>query len=325
MSPYTNGAFSEGKGVQGCGSKGKAAVAAFAHLSSEEDYMVRVRPWSWVLWALVSLPVGWATVYGQNTPPASDQVQEEFFEYRLRPGESLGEVARVFHLPAEELARLNRIADPTRLQAGQLLKVPNVFARQIAQIQAERDRLATEKNQLAATLAEQQRKSAVLETQLNTVGEEKIALSRELTTILQWKQGLLALAVAFLGVLVWGLKLRGERARLARHLTALTQENTALNTAKDKYRQAVAQVEFRYQKLVSNRTPVSPPFVQEGVNSLARVFSEGAAHLEQLLTHITTEREREEQILRTEQKVFAAVFHPLRGLRQRNGLKYHEV
>src|SRR5262245_38826504 len=267
--------------------------------------MVRLRPWGWVLWALVSMPVGWATVYGQDTSPPSNPGQEEFFEYRLRPGESLGEVARVFHLPAEELARLNRIADPTRLQAGQTLKVPNVFARQIAQIQAERDRLAAEKNQLAATVAEQQRKSALLETQLNTAREEKIALSRELTTILQWKQGLLVLAVAFLGALVWALKLRGERARLTRHLTALTQENTALSNAKDKYRQAAAQLELRYQKLVSKRNPVAPSFVQEGVSSLARVFSEGATHLEQLLIRITTEREREEQILRTEQKVFA--------------------
>ncbi len=287
--------------------------------------MLRARPWSWVLWVLVSMPVGWATVYAQAPPPAGDQVQEEFFEYRLRPGESLGEVGRVFHLPAEELARLNHIADPTRLQAGQVVKVPNAFARQVAQAQVERSRLAAEKEQLAGALAEQQRKLAALEAEVGAMREEKVALTHELAATVQWKQGLLSLGVALLGVLVWGLKLKGERARLARHLTALTQENTALNTAKDKYRQAVAQLELRYQKLVSNRNPVSPPFVQEGVNLLARTFSEGATHLEQLLAHIITEREREEQILRAEQKVFTAVFHPVRGLRERNGLKYHEV
>jgi murein DD-endopeptidase MepM/ murein hydrolase activator NlpD len=287
--------------------------------------MVRVMPWSWVLWALITVPVGWATVYGQETPTSADQVQEEFFEYRLRPGESLSDVARLFRLPVGELAQINRIADPTRLQAGQLLKVPNAFARQVAQVQAERNRFSAEKDQAEGALQEQQRKVAALAAELGAAREEKTALTRELATTLQWKQGTLALAVLFFGVLVWGLKLRAERARLSRQLTALTQETAALNTAKDKYRQAVAQLEFRYQKLVSSRTPVSSPFVTEGVSLLARAFHEGGAHLEQLLADITAEREREEQILRAQQKVFESVFHPLRGFRQRHGLKYHEV
>jgi len=282
-------------------------------------------PWSWVLWALITVPIGWATVYGQEPPAGADQAREEFFEYRLRPGESLSDVARVFRLPVGELAQLNRIADPTRLQAGQLLKVPNTFARQVAQAQAERNRSAAEKDQAEGALREQQRKVTALAAELGAAREEKTTLTRELATTLQWKEGALSLAVLFLGALVWGLKLRAERARLSRQLTTLTQETAALNTAKDKYRQAVAQLEFRYQKLVNSRTPVSPPFVTEGVSLLARAFNEGGAHLEQLLAEITAEREREEQLLRAQQKVFESVFHPLRGFRQRHGLKYHEV
>src|SRR5262249_7865480 len=159
----------------------------------------------------------------------------------------------VFRLPVGELAQLNRIADPTRLQAGQLLKVPNAFARQVARAQAERNRFAAEKDQVEGALREQQRKVAALAAELGAAREEKTALTGEVATPLQWKQGALALAVLFLGVLVWGLKLRAECARLSRQLTALTQETAALHTAKDKYRQAVAQLEFRYQKLVSNR------------------------------------------------------------------------
>jgi LysM repeat protein len=287
--------------------------------------MGQVIPWSWVLWALISVPLGWATVSGQEMPTVGDQVQEEFFEYRLRPGESLSEVARLFRLPVEEVAQINHIADPARLQAGQLLKVPNAFARQVTQTQTEQNRLSAEKTQLEGTVGEQQRKLAALGAELSAAREEKTALTRELTTTLQWKQGVLSLAVLFLGVLAWGLKVRGERAQLTRRLTALTQENAALNTAKDKYRQAVAQLEFRYQKLVNNRTPVAPPFVQDGVNLLARAFTEGAARLEQLLAHLTAEREREEQILQAEQKVFDSVFHPLRGFLQRYRLKYHEA
>ncbi len=285
--------------------------------------MLQITLWSFGLWTLVSLPVGWTIAYGQETPSITNQVQVEFLEYRLRPGESLSEIARLFHLPVEELAQLNRIADPTRLQAGQFLKVPNVFARQAVQLRTERDRLVAEKAQLQKTLEGQQQRLVAVEAELNTVEAEKTALRQNLVTTLQWKRGTLALAVLLLGILAWGLKSKGERAQLARHLTVLAQENTALNVAKDKYRQAVAQLELRCQKLLKARDPVPTQFLTEGVTLLTRAFSEGAAHLEQLLASITAECEHEEQILSAEQKTIDAIFHPLRGFLQRHRFKYH--
>jgi hypothetical protein len=71
-------------------------------------------------------------------PPA------ETLEYRLHKGESLADIARLFHLSPADLANANGITDPTRLQIAQPLKIPNVFARQVAQLREERDGLAAD-------------------------------------------------------------------------------------------------------------------------------------------------------------------------------------
>jgi hypothetical protein len=138
-----------------------------------------------------------------------------------------------------------------------------------------------------------------------------------------WKQATYLFGALFLGALGWGLWLYRERGRLARQLSILAQENEAASAAREKYRQTVAQLELRYQKLTSPRGNIPEKTVTEGVALLNRAFAEGTARIEDLLAGIKAEREKEEQILHAEQKVFDSVFHPLRGLLQRSRLKYH--
>ena len=286
---------------------------------------LRGRVVSVFVWALLLWPVGWAAAESHGQPPTAGPVQEEFLEYRLRPGESLGDVARLFHLSVEELAQINRITDPTRLQVGQPLKVPNVFARQAAQLQGERNRLLAEKAQMARDMEGLRQTLAALEADLHKAEEEKTTLTSQLAATAQWQRGALALIVLLLGIFGWSLKLRTERAKLTRKLTVLMQEHTALTVAKEKYRQAVAQLELRYQKLYHAREEVPAQFVTEGTAILARSFAEGSAQMEQLLASIKTEREKEEQLLQAEQKALDRLFHPLRGLLQRHRFKYHET
>src|SRR5207249_4960800 len=186
----------------------------------------------------------------------------------------------------EDLAQINRITDPTRLRAGQPLKVPNVFAQQAAQLRGERTRLLAEKEQRAREMEGLRQTGAALEADLRRAEEEKTTLTSQLAATSQWQSRALALTVLLLGVFGWGLKLRGERAKLTRKLPVLMQENSALTVAKEKYRQAVAQVELRYQKLYSARAQVPAQFVAEGTAILARSFAEGCTQMEQLLTNI---------------------------------------
>lgn len=50
---------------------------------------------------------------------------DEVRTYTVRPGDTLSEIALQYGLPWRELASYNKITDPTRLQIGTVLRIPN--------------------------------------------------------------------------------------------------------------------------------------------------------------------------------------------------------
>jgi len=272
---------------------------------------------STLLWMLFCGPVGPPIAYGQSTSPTP----EAFLEYRIHRGETLENTARLFAIPIEELARLNHISDPTRLQIDQLVKIPNVFARQVAQLQEERTRLLQDKEQLEQQARQQQSLFAAKEAEFHKIEGENVTLADELAAVGHWKRGAQILAGLLLGVFIWGLRSRKEQARHGHTLAVLFQENAALTAAKEKYRQAAAHLELRYQKLFSARSQVPEKFISEGVALITRSFAEGSAQLEHLLAKIQTERSIEEQTASREQTVIDSLLQPLRGFWHR--FKYH--
>jgi hypothetical protein len=234
----------------------------------------------------------WLPAYG-NPLPAAPLQPAETLEYRLHKGESLADVARVFQLSPTDLANANGITDPTRLQIAQPLKIPNVFARQVAQLREERDGLAADKAQLVRQVAAQEQGLAAKEQQLQHQAAETATVVRRLARVGYWQGGVYLLAVLFLGTLGWAVSLRAERDRQRRRLSLLAQENAALSVAREKYRQAVAHLELRYQKMTSP-PGASATFITEGRALLSRTFTEGCTRLEELLTVLQAEREKGE-------------------------------
>jgi LysM repeat protein len=272
---------------------------------------------------LLSFLVGFSTAHGQSRGPALAQSQDAFLEYRLRRGESLGDVAQLFRIPVAELAQINRITDPTRMQVDQVLKIPNVFARQVTELRGERDRLLAEKAQAAQQLREGQQVLAAKEQALRKTEAEKNSFARQLAAVGHWRLGAQVLSLALFVTLMWGLFINKDRARHTRQIATLMQENTALDVAKEKYRLAVAQLEFRYQKLYSGRSEKPSQLALEGATLLTQTFTTGCGQLEHLLANIKSEREKEEQLLQAEQRILDLVRHPLRELHQRYRLKYY--
>jgi len=260
---------------------------------------------------------------GQPLPAPTPQ-PEEPLEYRLHKGESLADIARVFHLAPEDLAQANGITDPTRLQIEQLVKVPNVFARQVAQLRTERDGLAADKAQLGRQVAAQEQVLAAKEQQIEHQAREKAALARERARAGYWQGGVYLLVALFLGTLGWGVGLHHERDRQRRRLALLTQENAALSIAREKYRQAGAHLELRYQQLRSPRG-VSDPLVSEGRAVLSRAFAEGSAQLEEMLTRLKAEGAKGEALRHAEPQKFASLPKVLRRLRHRLPLHHHST
>ena len=54
----------------------------------------------------------------------SDDFPKEGVSYTVQRGDTLSSIASRFGVPVKDITNANRIADPTRLQAGQTLFVP---------------------------------------------------------------------------------------------------------------------------------------------------------------------------------------------------------
>jgi LysM domain-containing protein len=288
-----------------------------------------MRPLRFALWAtsLCLLAVVWSrpSAYAEPPPPtaASGAAEEGYFLYPLRAGESLGDVARIFRVRVEEIAALNRIKDPSRLQIAQSLRVPDGFAREAAELRSERERLLAEKRRVDQESDARQQRIAALETQLRKVRAEKEVVDAELAANVQWHKAATVVSILFLGAFAWGLQSRVDRASLARRQRLLNAENAALVAAKDRYRQAVAQLELRYQSLYGKKKESLPNAVAEGIERLGHAFEEGSGELERLLAQLKAERERQGTLLQAEEKVRAWLFHPVRELLGRQRIKYH--
>jgi hypothetical protein len=164
---------------------------------------------------------------------------------------------------------------------------------------------------------------ATQEQLLRKTEADKGILAQQLASVGQWRIGAQALSLVLLGTLLWGFLLNKDRARRGRQIATLTQQNTALDVAKEKYRMVAAQLEFRYQKLYSGRSEKPLHFAQEGATLLTQTFTTGGAQLEQLLSAIKTESDKAEQLLQAEQRIFDLLRHPFRELQHWYRLKYH--
>src|SRR5687767_6775099 len=93
---------------------------------------LRFAPGVWMMFAVTAAPLV-ASAQADPLPvveAAGDR--DGLFRYPLRPNESLNEVSRIFGVPVSELIEINRIGDPNRLRSGQVIVIPDFYAREAA-------------------------------------------------------------------------------------------------------------------------------------------------------------------------------------------------
>ena len=201
----------------------------------------------WILLWLSALPglvVGRALA---DDPPSA--AVDEYFLYPLRAGESLTDVARTFHVSVQDLVSINHLGDVDHLQIGQTIRVPNGFAHETAALRAEQSRVLEEKRRAERESAERQRALLDLQARQRQLEAERNTFAAELATLASWRVTAKITLGLFLLALAWAFKSRIERVRTARRHAAMAAHNAALSAAKERYRQAAAQLELRYQKL----------------------------------------------------------------------------
>jgi LysM repeat protein len=275
----------------------------------------------WVLLWLSTLPglVGGRALADDTTSAAVD----EFFLYPVRAGESLSDVAHTFHVSVQDLLAINHLADVDYLQIGQTIRIPNGFARETAVLRAEQARVLEEKRRAERESAERQRALLDLQARQRQLEGERNALAAELTAVAGWRVTAKIALVLFLLSLAWAFKGRIERARAARRHVVVAAQNIALSAAKERYRQAAAQLELRYQKLYGGPGDPASVTVRDGVERIRAAFGEGSAEIERQLARFEGERTADHDSVHAAEKGRAWIPHPLRELLERNRLKYH--
>lgn len=278
--------------------------------------------------ALLAATVCCHSAQALETPRATPQVQEQapegFFLYPLRAGESLGDVARIFRVSVDELLQVNRIADPSRLPIGYALKIPNAFARQITELQQERNRLAAAQDQLRAEAEQRQQSIATLLDEVRKLEQENAFWTARQTMTGWWRLAALVLAGGLLLSLGWGWFLHRNRNALSKSMASLLKNNEALTIAKDKYRQAAAQLELRYQKLYRLGEANPAKVAQGGIAFVEKAFNEGSAQMERILAAIQREQEKTNPPPPA-METGESFSRSWRGFWQRHRLKYREA
>ena len=273
---------------------------------------LRFAPGVFMMLAVMAAPLA-ASAQAEPLPvveAAGDR--DGVFRYPLRQNESLNEVSRIFGVPVAELIELNRIGDPNRLRTGQVIEIPDFYAREAAALRAERDTLLREKTEANREIAGRQQAITGLADKITELEREKEALEWQIAATGHWERGAKLAGVIVLGLLAWALKLLSERSNLSRRLRVVAAENSVLATAKEKYRDAAGQMELRFQQLYSGRHTAPKEIIADGTARIKRAFADGAVEIERQITTVKLEREKEEQVLDAEHKMLSWLTHPLR-------------
>jgi len=276
-----------------------------------------------VLTLLVVATPALVTAQGAPVSPPSPATDDSMFRYPLRPNENLHDVARIFRMPVDALIEANRIDDPSRLRAGQVLEIPNAFAIEARALRQERDRLAGEKRAAEGEASAKQLALTSAAEQIGKLEADRERLGASLAATAHWERGAKTLGLVLLGLALWILKLAADRSTLTRRQRLLVTENTALTIAKQSYKDAVAQLELRFQQLYGGRKENVRELVSDGARRIKRVFADGTLEIERMLRTARVEREKDEQLLDATSRTFGWLTHPIREMVARYRLKEH--
>jgi hypothetical protein len=188
------------------------------------------------------------------------------FRYSARPGDTPTAVATMFGLPPEELPAFladNGIADPTRVGAGFVYRVPNVAARGLAERAA---RLEQEVGRLGAALAAEQARTLALTREVEqarsgaAVAEERAARLGRVATLWPLLQALVVLlalgAAAGAVVATAALRRREQAARYAQALAAeLDEKRRAVLAQRQESARRILDLEGRVRSLEAQLGP----------------------------------------------------------------------
>jgi LysM repeat protein len=175
------------------------------------------------------------------------------FPYTIRTGDSIGSIASMFGLTAEELAHINHMHPDDELMAGDELKVPNPFLAQVNGLQAQVRTLAAQAQNAQQKADSDERELSGLRDKIQDLTSDNQSLNSSLRLLPWWHATALSTTVGALimfGVMVVTLF---EWWRMRRRYVALAGLADDLGRLDYKYKAMLAKAELRLQQLYGRR------------------------------------------------------------------------
>lgn len=173
--------------------------------------------------------------------------------YTIRPGDTVGAIAQMFGVTADELARANRMHPDDELMAGEVLKVPHPFTGEVDMLKSQIETLSAQTQALQQKLdaANDQLKSAQSQAQELTGDNQELQLNVKL---LPWWRAT-AVSAGIAAALMFGVMALTlfEWWRMRRKFVALAELTDALGRLDYKYKAMFAKAELRLQQLYGRR------------------------------------------------------------------------
>src|SRR5215469_491713 len=175
------------------------------------------------------------------------------FPYTIRSGDSVGSIASMFGLTAEELAHINHLHPDDELIAGDELKVPNPFIAQVTGLQSQVRTLSAQAQSAQQKADSDEREMSGLRDKVQDLTADNQSLNSSLRLLPWWHATALTTTVGALlmfGVMVVTLF---EWWRMRRRYVALAGLADDLGRLDYKYKAMLAKAELRLQQLYGRR------------------------------------------------------------------------
>lgn len=203
------------------------------------------------------LPAG-ALVNGRDQLPARATAAPAIaasgdLSYTVRPGESLGVIAQLFHVNLNELARANRLRLDDPLAVGVVLKIPNPYAAQVRELQAQ---LRQVRDQFEQTRRHSERSDdqiRSLRSQFDELSATAAALKHDVAILPWWRDAATAAGAGALVLLGLSALALVDWYVLRRRFRIVVDMNESLRRLDHKYKATLAKAELRFQQLYGRR------------------------------------------------------------------------
>ncbi len=188
-----------------------------------------------------------------TAPSQSHPSTGKGFSYTVRPGDTLGEIGQMFGMGAADIARANRMSPDAELDVGAVLHIPNPFAAQLRELDAQIQQLTAEQQASAQKAQKTEQTNQALGAKISQLTGDNEMLESAVRMLPWWRStafaaivvALLMFGVMMVALVQWWI-LRGRFRTVA-------GMNESLRRLDHKYKSLLAKAELRLQELYGRR------------------------------------------------------------------------